>query len=92
MKHSGPDGFEGSLELFVCLFAGKAEDCGAVREAFICLLSHCRGKEMAFLFAVGQSEAGTNAVFMLVLQPFVIVFMLFLFYCFVKTQRWQVKK
>lgn len=55
------------------LFPDKAEDCGAVREAFILSLSHCGGREgsleMVFLFGGGgggggsggaDSEAGTH--------------------------------
>lgn len=47
------------------LFSDKAEDCGAVREAFILSLSRCgggRGGDGVFLFGSGvaDSEAGTS--------------------------------
>lgn len=80
------------------LFSDKAEDCGAVREAFILSLSHCRGGRggdgVFYLAVVWQTPRQAQVVVCCIyvsLRTFVIVFMLFLFYCCIKTQRWQVK-
>lgn len=75
----------GALELFFTslLFPDKAEDCGAVREAFIPLLPHCRGGrggDGVFLFdRLRQAHVMVCCIYVS-LTTFVTVFMLFLLF------------
>lgn len=77
----------GGLEIFVVcpLFSDKAEDCGAVREAFILSLSHLGrggGDGVFYLAVMWQNLKQAQVVVICIyvsLTTFMIVFMLFLF-------------